>query len=236
MPHMYSDVEQLVHVHKKTIETVDGFEVHDRIPLLEQLRDAVFGGMEKTGGSGSKARLPISDAAVDLYTLIDRQITEAWAAWSGRVPGMARAESLLTEWSAGVREDTTVVVTRPEQHNRWNDEKNRMTPTVIHVREEYTPAALVARWVALIDDFLNPEKTVGIKASCIQCGASKVPRTRDGETIMSDALVFRRDRNTEQTLDARCLNCGVVWLPSQLEHLAEAIGISVSEAKERIDT
>lgn len=232
MSDLYSGVEQLTRVHKKTIHTIDGFEVHDRDPLLTQLRDAVFGGMEKTGGSGSKARLPISEAASDLYTLIDGQIAEAWSAWTGRVPSpLATPENLLAEWSAGVSPEAVIVVTRPEQNDQWDAVKKRMAPRVIRIREEHTPETLADQWVKQIDDFLNPEKTAGIQAPCIQCGESKVSRRRDGESYLTDALVFRRDRETDRTLDARCLSCGTTWPPSQFEYLAEALGIQKAKAE-----
>lgn len=234
MTHIGDSVEQLTRTHKKSLYTVDGYEIHDRPSLLEQLREAIFGGMEKTGGSGSKAKLPISESAVDLYELIDTQVTEAWAAFTGRVPTITRPETLLAEWAAGVQADTIVTVTRPEQHDRWDEAKNRNVPFVIRVRTEYTAADLAAQWVATIEDFLNPERTREIQGACIHCGASKVSRRKDGETVLAPALVFRRDRDTDRTLDARCLNCGTVWPPSQFEYLARAIGATTSEPSETI--
>ena len=222
---LLESVDQLIHDHKKMIDTIDGFEIHDRPSLLEQLRQAVFGGMERTGGSSSKAKLPVSEAAVDLYTLIDRQIAEAWSAITKRVPSNMRPEQLLAEWSAVVQEDVVVVVSHPEQYERWDEAKGRKVPFVVHAREEYLPLALANRWMALIEDFLNPEKTDGIKAPCLHCGATKVTRRRDGEAVLTDALVFRRDRDTGSTLDARCLNCGVIWPPSRFEFLTQALGI-----------
>lgn len=227
MTSLLQSIDQLTKAHKKTVYTDEGTEIHDRPALLDQLRDAVFGGMERTGGSSTKAKLPISEAAHDLYTLIDTQITEAWAAHTGQVPGVDRPELLANQWAAGVRADAIVIVTTPEQIDVWDDEKGRLVPRVIRIRHEYLPDTLAARWVDLIEDFFNPERTAGIKAPCLQCGASKVPRRRDGETTMSDAMVFRRDRDTGRTIDARCLNCGAVWPPSQFEFLAKAIGLTV---------
>lgn len=236
---MHETIDRLTQSHKKIIDTIDGYEIHEQASLLEQLRDAIFGGMEKTGGSSSKAKLPVSEAAVDLYTLIDCQISEAWAGTHKRVPSSDQPEQLLVEWSMAVQENAVVVVTRPEQYEKWDEGKRRMVPFVVRAREEYLPADLAHRWSTMIEDFLNPEKTAGIKAPCLQCGATKVPRRKDGETVMSDALVFRRDRDTGRTLDARCLNCGVIWPPSQFGFLAEAIGITLagpmSEPPERID-
>ena len=225
MNSLSESVDMLLHDHKKIIHTTDGFEVHDRAGLLELLHDAVFGGMETTGGSGTKARLPISEAALDLHELIDQQIAEAWADATKRVPGLSTPRQMLAEWSTLVREDTIVVVTYPEQHDRWDPRIRAEVPVVIRVRQEHTPEKLAHHWVNLIEGFFDPERTAGIKAPCIACGASKVSRLKDGEHVMSDALVFRRDRDTGRTLDARCLNCGTVWAPSQFEFLAQTLGV-----------
>lgn len=236
MTELLEDVQMLTSPHKKTIHTIDGIEIHERPGLLAQLRDAVFGGMERTGGSpSSKAKLPISEAAVDLFELIDQQVAEAWVAEFNRPPSTDRTERLLTEWAAAVRDDIVIVVTRPEQHYRWDESRNCKMPFVIRVREEYTPAALVRKWVSAIEDFLDPERTAGIKAPCLQCGASKIPRYRDGETVMSDAMVFRRDGDTGETLDARCLNCGAVWPPSQFDFLAQALGLKLPSEMSEVD-
>lgn len=225
MTRLSESVDQLLHAHKKTISTPDGIEIHDRPGLLQQLHDAVFGGLEKTGGSGSKAKLPISEAALDLHELIDQQITEAWAAATKRVPGVATPGQMLAEWSRLVLEDSIVVVTRPEQHDRWSEKHHDKVPVVIRVREEHTPAALAGLWVTMIEDFLNPDRTAGIKAPCIQCETEKITRRKDGETVVTDALVFRRDKDTGRTLDARCLACGAMWTPSQFPFLMNALDL-----------
>ena len=72
-----ASIELLTREHKTAAHTIDGLEFHTRPPLLHLLREAIFGGMESTGGSSMKAKLPISESALDLYELIDRQITEA---------------------------------------------------------------------------------------------------------------------------------------------------------------
>src|SRR3546814_2641202 len=59
---LQSSIELLTREHKTVAHTIDGPEFHTRAGLLEQLRDAVFGGMESTGGSSMKSKLPIRDA------------------------------------------------------------------------------------------------------------------------------------------------------------------------------
>ena len=66
--------------------------------LIGMLRDAVFGGMEHSGGAGGfQARLPISAGALDLFEAIDMEITETWAElFPGKIPNADRAERNLT--------------------------------------------------------------------------------------------------------------------------------------------
>lgn len=200
---MAVDVEQLVHDHKKAVSTIDGVEFHTAPGLLAQLRDAVFGGGVRDGaGSGGKAKLPIQAAALDLYMLIDRQITELWVDAFNRVPNADRPEQLLSEWAAWADEDRIVTVAG---------------------RDLYATDA-VSGWVRAIEDYFNPPRLAEISAPCIACGERYVHRAVDGDTVRSSALVFRRDRDSGETLDARCEACGNVWLPAQFKYLAEQIG------------
>lgn len=224
-------IEMLTREHKTIAHTEDGIEVHDRPALLDQLREAVFGGMESTGGSSMGAKLPISEAALDLYELIDHQIAEAWAQTHGRPPGADRPERLAAEWSAAVRADTLIVVTTPEQYERWDETKNRMATYVIHARSEHTPDALAEKWVEMIETFFDPPRQAEIQAACFVCDTRKVQRRKDGELVDSSALVFNRDRQTGETRYAECLACGTRWAPSQFKYLAEQIAASGGKAE-----
>lgn len=196
------DVEVLIREHKKAVSTVDGIEIHSVPSLLSQLHDAVFGGMEKTGGSALGSKLPISAGALDLYMLIDRQITECWVALMKRVPSPSKPETLLWAWSIFVDPVTVVQV------------DGRRVGAVDAVHE----------WERMITDFFNPARMAEIQAPCFLCGERYV-YAHDG--TRGSALRFRRDRDTGETLDARCLACGAVWRPDRFEFLAESIGIAV---------
>lgn len=211
---MSVDVEQLIHDHKKAISTDDGIEFHTVPSLLSQLRDAVFGGMESTGGSALGAKLPISAAALDLYMLVDRQIAEAWAAAFKRVPGTNRAEALLAEWAAFVDDETPVTVTKANGYTL-----------------ELGAVAMVSHWARVIDEFFDPPRLSEIQAPCFVCGERYVYTRVDGEDVRSSALRFRRDKDTSETLDARCMACGSVWLPHQFDFVGASIGIDVDRKK-----
>lgn len=205
---MTVDVEVLVHDHKKAVNTIDGLEFHTVPGLLAQLRDAVYGaGVRDGAGSASKAKLPIQAAALDLLMVIDRQISEVWVQAFKRVPGISRPEALLAEWAA------------------WADDE-----TMVMVAERSVLAAdAVDGWVRSVSDYFDPPRLAEISAPCVACGERWTYRTVDGETVRSSALSFRRDRDTGETLDARCESCGNVWTPAQFLFLAEAIGAGANQ-------
>lgn len=226
-----SSIELLTREHKTAAHTVDGLEFHTRPPLLLLLREAIFGGMESTGGSSMKAKLPISEGALDLYELIDRQIAEAWAQANTVPPNADKPEALAAQWSALVNPDAIITVTHPEQHDRWDEAKDRMVTNVIHIRSEYTPEQLAAKWVTMIEEFFDPPRSAEIPAPCVVCGERYVQRRKDGETGRSSAMVFIRDRHTGDTLRAECQHCGRAWAPDQFNWLGEALGIDVERKR-----
>lgn len=226
-----SSIELLTREHKTAAHTVDGLEFHTRPPLLLLLREAIFGGMESTGGSSMKAKLPISEGALDLYELIDRQIAEAWAQSNTVPPNADKPEALAAQWSALVDPDAIITVTHPEQHDRWDDAKERTVTNVIHIRTEYTAEQLAARWVTMIEEFFDPPRSAEIPVPCVICGERYVQRRKDGETGQSSAMVFIRDRHTGDTIRAECQHCGRAWAPDQFDWLAGALGINVAEKR-----
>lgn len=229
---MQGSIEILTREHKTIAHTIDGAEVHTRPALLELLREAIFGGMESTGGSSMKSKLPISDAALDLYTLIDRQITEAWAQVHNIPPNTDRPEALAAQWAALVSDDVIVTVTHPEQRERWDEAKQRNGTEVIRIRTEYKAADLARRWVQQIEDFFDPPRHAEINAPCFICGERYVHRNRDGEQVRTAALMFSRDRATGETRHAECLACGTQWAPAQFRFLGEQINAESKENHE----
>jgi hypothetical protein len=89
----------------------------------------------------------------------------------------------------------------------------------------------VARWTRQIEDFFDPPRLSEINANCFLCDARYVYTAVDGQDVRSAALRFHRSRETGETLDARCMSCGAVWLPHQFDFLAESIGIDVERKK-----
>lgn len=215
---MSVDVETLAREHKVAVNTDEGIEFHSVPSLLSQLREAVFGGMETTGGSSSmKARLPISEAALDLYMVIDREITEVWVQAFQRVPGKEQPEALISQWAAWAEPDTAVTA----------------GPRDWYARD------LVTKWETQIRDFFDPPRLAEINVPCPvpECGQRYVYSDSAGEETRASALRFTRSRATGETLDARCLACGTVWQPSMFDRLGASIGIDVAEKKrEHADT
>ena len=216
MPEYDDLLAKLTREHPVTVHTDDGPRFIRVQGLLQQLRDEVFGGSDTGTVAGNKSKLPLNAPALDLYTLIDRQVAEVWGAAFNRVPNADRAERLLVEWAAYIGQETIV---------RYSSPETIRTPleTVIWTFDECTALNLLRRWVRAIDELFNPPRTAEIKAACIQCGEREVRRPRDGEWISQTALVFIRDRETGDSTEARCMACGASWLPSQFMYLAEKI-------------
>lgn len=192
--------------------------------LLLDLREAVFGGMESTGGrAGFRPRMPISDGALDLYETIDMEISEAWAcSFPGQIPNADTPERLLSQLVAVARPDEIVEITVATQRidNRGSRDERWW---VERVGTRFTIAALLRRWVHQITDFFNPPRTREIKAPCIQCGEEWGWKNPDGEDRPYRVFVFVHDDHGT-TMEARCLACGMSWGRDKLMFLAAAIG------------
>jgi hypothetical protein len=182
----------------------------------------MFGGSNRGGAPTVKARLTINAGAFDLYTLIDRQAAEQWAAVTGRIPGLETTEAMMSRWAAAMQDVSPVTVTLPDTIDGPNGRKVVVWDRIIHT----TAHNLAAGWVRQIEELLNPLPTGEIIAACIQCGVREVWRTVDGESIKSPAMMFIRDRVTGDSTEARCQACGTVWWPFQFKFLAEQIGIN----------
>ena len=224
---VHDALERLTREHHVTVNTDDGPKFTTEDGLIQQLRDAMFGGNDRGAASANKTKLPLNAPALDLYQLIDRQAAEVWSAVTGQVPSVDRMESLIVEWAAAVNEGTLVVFSTPETITSADDRDR-----VIWTRNETTPVRLLNRWVTQITELFDPPRTAEIQAPCIVCGTRHVWRQKDGQNIRVSALVFVRDRETGDTTEARCQSCGESWWPYQFEYLARAIGRLGSDSQE----
>lgn len=198
------------------VERENGKEILLRIGLLEQLREAMFGGMEGTGGSSSfGSKPPIDTGALDLLNEITEQATVVLAAVTGRPTPFGHAEDYVKEWAENTTEDKSFVVTSPATSE---------VGEIFNERFEYTAYNLAKRWVQRVDDFFDPPRTREVKAPCPACSTRYVFRMKDGEVIQSPALNIRIDRETGVSIDARCSHCGSEWPRAKFELLAKMVG------------
>lgn len=208
------DVQVLTDTHPKSVSTTDGIEIHSVPSLLSQLREAIYSGMEKTGGSGSSsARIPIDPAALELYEQIDSQITNVWVSAFSKVPSADKPEALLRQWAAWAHEETAVLLS-----GRW-----------------VTASQAVTLWVTRISAFFEPPRLPEITEPCPSCGVRFVITVKEGAEVRASALNFRRSRSTGQTIGAQCDSCGSYWSTlseGDRDRFAELLGIDV-EAKKR---
>jgi hypothetical protein len=207
-------VDQLTQTHPVTVDTDTGKQIHSEDGLLQQLREAVFGGMEAGGGSAFGAKLPMAEGAFDLLDRIDRQAAEALSLVDPKPTPLGHAEDYVRAWAARVDEGQRVVVSV------------RATSTdgvVFGELREYTAIGLVYAWYTAVRDFFNPPSRREIRAECPSCGVRTLIRDVDGEKVPVPVFWFRRD-GSGRTVDAHCDACDQIWLPSQWEWLAKAIG------------
>lgn len=209
-------IADLTREHPATVHTDNGDKYTTVDGLLEQLRDEMFGGTNRGGAASARARLPFNAGAVDLYQLIDRQVSEVWGAAFKSVPGGERTEALLTQWAALVGRSRIVSVSSPR----------KIDGLVEWVPESMLSYELASLWKSKIENLFDPPRTAEIKAACIQCGATESFRMVDGERQKTTALVFIRDRATGESTEARCLECGASWLPDQYLYLVRMIAAS----------
>lgn len=194
--------------------------------LLPALHEAIFGGMESTGGAaGFSPKMPIDSGALDLYQAIEQEIAEAWAgAFPNQIPGIESVEQLLTQFFAVTQrapEAELVTIMRSVQRvdnpgtisEHWWVER---LPT------EYTPLALLRRWVAQVQGFFDPPSHREIMAPCVTCGDEWAWRHSGGEDKPYRVFVFEQD-DRGNTLGARCLACDSRWGLGQMRELATRI-------------
>ena len=190
--------------------------------LLQRLQEAVFGGMESTGGGASfGSKPPIDLAAVDLLELIAKQAAEALAVVDVRPTPLGHARDYIKAWSALVHDDDVIRVHAPAL---------TVNRAVYRQGIESTAYRHAERWAAAVEAFFAPPKNAQILAPCPKCGHDKVTKTTDGDDYLEWALVMRRDRETGETLDVYCQACTFEWPRRLLVGFADQIGIDVQGA------
>lgn len=199
--------------------------------LIPALHEAIFGGMESTGGgtSGFASKMPIDSAALDLYEVIEQEIAEAWAfVFPQQIPGIQPTAQLLSQVFAVTQRNpegelvTTMRTVQRVEHagTRWERWWVEREPV------EHTPLELLQRWVDQIRNFFDPPRRREIIAPCVACGEEWAWKHVDGESKPYRVLVFEQDVDGN-TLGAQCLACKSWWGISQMRDLAEKIGAAL---------
>lgn len=217
-------VQKLTGEYHEYINTDDGLKLVTSNGLLEQLREAVFGGASGGGGAQGKAKLPLEAAALDILEEIDKQAAEALAQVDPRPTPYGHTEAYVRLWSALVDEDTPVTVTVRETVPESVEMGDH--PRVFSAKVETTARALLAGWVARVEGYFSPPMQTPIPASCPvdECGQRYVHRMADGVSIRSDALSVQFDRETRRPLGASCAACGARWEVNDIPRLAISCG------------
>lgn len=206
---------------------------------LPQLRAAVFGGMEGTGGSsafGSKP--PIDTAAADLLEEISDQAAQALAALSSKPTPYGHAEDYVREFGKLATEHTNVEIkvraTVAEHRQDRRTEAGVYLPNVYRERRTFSAPTLIAEWSERVEMFFNPPSIREIPLPCPACGIRYIERVKDGQTIRSNALNIHRNPETMQAIAAKCSNCRASWSPAQFPFLAKLMGLELAEDLEAL--
>lgn len=227
-------INQLTKEHHGWVHRDAGTTLMPKTGLLQQLREAVFSGMENTGGSsafGSKP--PMDTAAEDLLNEITVQASEALMAVSHAPTPFGHAESYVRLWAGQTTDYKMFTVTAKATMDGADAFVDKFVadnpgapipPTTFDEQIQVSAVNLARRWVERIEGFFNPPNTREIAAPCPNCGERYLHRQKDGTHVQSAALVFIRHPETNETLEARCLLCGTNWLPAQFEFLAKLVG------------
>lgn len=226
-------VERLTRPHEVPIQTDEGTTMASRSGLLELLREAVFGSSDRGATAANKSKIPMNAAALDLYTLIDRQIAEVWGLSFGRVPNADKPEALLVQWSAHIDPFAVVRYSSPETVRRWSDRYRESVEHVVWVRDETSPHNLLSRWHRAITELFDPPRLITNPAACVSCGARESYRRVDGQAVKSTALVIEVDRISNRPKEVRCLVCDTTWGPDLFEWLNSAIEKNEAEAAKK---
>lgn len=202
-------------------------------PLLQQLREAIFGEDGRNGGTAqSRARLPLSAPALDLYQAIDDRISEVWAQRFQGIPGTERPEALLSSWADELTPETFVV----------HSTKRTVTTTRgTRVEVELVSTSALAFLMQMEDEIValleRPTVQVPVVGPCpaIGCFATTVTRMIDGEPVSAPTLEFTREQKTGDTLTVSCLSCGATWDRKRFRAFAEALAATERGARTRQD-
>lgn len=218
-------IDRLTRPTPEVIETDDGLKRVERDGLLQQLRGAVFGGMENTGGSSSfGSKPPIDSSAADLLNLIDQQAASVLSAVDPKPTPLGTTEHYVRLWSAQAREGAVYRVASPA--TLPNDVRPDEQVRVYAEYQDVTAYRLAAQWVAKIEEFFDSLAPADVLAPCPEtgCGVEFITKEDDGVTTHARAVILRRVRATGETIDAICRACGREWQRDELPELAELVG------------
>lgn len=169
---------------------------HVRPALLQQLRDAVTPDPGGTGRSKSPSeRSVLNAAALDLYTDIDRRISEMYLQATGYNATIQAADELLfTWWTLLAVDNVTDPLSTAQLHNLHD-----------------TLDDLITR----IRDLFESPNPIELKGRCPECGWSTSPH---GRALIQHARPWREE------ISVTCRNCTATWTgPDAVKALAELL-------------
>ena len=192
--------------------------------LLDQLRDAVVGGIGSKGGGGGEGgtRLPFNAGALELYDEIEREMGEEYHRVTNRAE-FGSPQKNLDAWMLAVINARRTREGVTEHYEKW---WTRQLETWAHkIRAMFDPSILIEIsedfHEPIVDDFGQPKldrkKQPRIRkttrpAACPKCGERHAFDPTTGDQIT--ALVLRYFNRDGEVLDgavAQCRFCQHMW-------------------------
>lgn len=202
-------------------------------PLLDQLKEAIFQGMETGNGSANKNRLPLAANALDIWNEIEQEAAALHVGLASHINSQGKQIGLLASFwdyphgddQPGGPSDLTgeAVTLFTTQHPRpapygLDATIKAWTESIYTDVQAHTAERILRRWCSRIRNLLKPEPSIPIVGTCPRCDTERVLDRGKQRTALY--ATFAPDGGPE----ARCRNCGETWTG---EHRLREIGFHI---------
>ena len=189
--------------------------------LLDQLKEAIFNGMDSGRGSAFGSKIPLATAAYDLYDIIESEAAALYVGAPRYQSRSGREEGIWGQFGAWDRvlEKQLPTSLTEDALNAFSVKKWRyshaspienITAWLATVQTDFQAQVanrIVTRWVSLITQILYPESRLEFLGPCPKCGARWFTEAESGIRSASVSLTF-----PDGIAHAECRSCVAgVW-------------------------
>ena len=204
----------------KLINPTHGFNT-EAPSLLNQLKEAIFGGMESSGGSSFGSKMPLDAAALDLYNLIESESAALYVGAARYQSRSGREEGLWGQFGAwdkcldqllptSLTESALIAFSVKKWRYAFSSPRENIEAWVATVQTEFqsqVAARIIDRWVNAINRLLYPESKREFLAPCLTCKARWFHEHETG--ARSAAVILTAP---DGMMRADCRACSAKWV------------------------